>query len=153
MDDLDQLMTWQSHSHVSAWRDSDEPYDLEELSDPKVSRWIVSIEDRPFAYMQDYSVHGWDEHYFAHLPQGSRGIDQYIGEPDMLGKGHGTGFIATRINQLFAAGTPVIATDPHPDNAQAISVYARLGFEVFGGPQDTEWGLILPMITRWQDYR
>lgn len=138
-------MTWQSHPHVSAWWDSDEPFDEEELSDPRVSRWIVSLEDRPFAYMQDYSVHSWDGHHFMHLPTGSRGIDQYIGEPNMIGKGHGTAFIATRIKQLFAAGTPVVATDPHPDNTRAISAYARLGFEVFGEPQDTQWGRILPM--------
>ena len=47
MNDLDLLMTWQFHNHVSTWWDSDEPFDLEELSDPKVSRWIVSFEDRP----------------------------------------------------------------------------------------------------------
>lgn len=95
--------------------------------------------------MQDTSVHGWPEHHCADLPPGSRGIDQHIGEADMIGKGHGTGFISACVRQLFADGTSVVATDPHPDNTRAISVYTRLGFQAFGAPLETEWGRILPM--------
>ncbi len=145
MDDIRLLMTWQAHPHVSAWWDADEPYDKVELSDPRVARWIVSTNGRPFAFMQDYTVHGWADHHFADLPKGTRGIDQYIGDPNMIGAGHGTAFIGARMQALFAAGAPVIATDPHPDNQRAITVYAKLGFVPFGPPQHTQWGLILPM--------
>ena len=145
MDDLDLLMEWQSRPHVREWWDSDAPYDEEEIDDPRVARWIVSKNERPFAFMQDYTVHGWENHHFAQLPNGSRGIDQYIGDPEMIGLGHGSAFIAERMQVLFDKGAPVIATDPHPDNERAIAVYAKLGFEVFGSPQETEWGLILPM--------
>lgn len=98
--------------------------------------------------MQDYSVHGWEEHHFAHLPLGSRGIDQYIGDPAMIGCGHGTGFLRQRMHELFAGGVCVIATDPHPGNARAIAVYKKLGFQVVGSPIETEWGVILPMESR-----
>jgi aminoglycoside 6'-N-acetyltransferase len=148
IDDLDLLMEWQGHPHVSDWWDSDEPYDREEISDPRVSRWIVSVDNRPFAFMQDYDVHGWEDHHFAHLPDGARGIDQYIGDPEMIGVGHGTAFIGARTQILFDEGAPVIATDPHPDNKRAISVYTKLGFEQSGPPQQTRWGLILPMLAR-----
>ena len=47
---------------------------------------------------------------------------------------------------LFEEGAPVVATDPHPDNARAIAVYRRLGFTPQGASQLTRWGLILPMI-------
>ncbi|XWR09917.1 hypothetical protein RWE88_15445 [Sinorhizobium meliloti] len=40
--------------------------------------------------MQAYTVHGWDDHHFAHLAKGSQGIDQYIGHPEMVGVGHGS---------------------------------------------------------------
>lgn len=150
IDDLDLLMQWQAHPHVRRWWDSDEPYDRDDLSDPRVSRWIVSVDGRPFAFMQDYTVHGWDDHHFAGLPEGARGIDQYIGEPDMIGVGHGSAFIAARMQILFDAGAPVIATDPHPDNKRAISVYTKLGFEPSGPPRQTRWGVILPMLARRQ---
>ena len=93
-------------------------------------------------------MHGWDDHHFAALPKGARGIDQYIGDPDMIGAGHGTGFIGARMQILFDAGAPVIATDPHPENARAIAVYRKLGFAPVGPPQETQWGLILPMVAR-----
>ncbi|MEP3276822.1 MAG: GNAT family N-acetyltransferase [Stappiaceae bacterium] len=148
MDDLDLLMEWQSHPHVRQWWDTDDPYDPEEMSDPRVSRWIVSTDGRPFAFMQDYTVHGWEGHHFANLPKGSRGIDQYIGDPEMIGVGHGSAFIGARMQALFDEGAPTIATDPHPGNKRAIAVYRKLGFEPSGPPQETRWGLILPMLAR-----
>ncbi|MEM9843207.1 MAG: GNAT family N-acetyltransferase [Pseudomonadota bacterium] len=146
MGDLPMLLAWQAEPHVRAWWDSDAPYNQEELSNPRVSRFIVSFDGRPFAFMQDYAVHGWEDHHFAHLPTGARGIDQYIGDPKMIGVGHGTAFMGARMKVLFDDGAPVIATDPHPDNARAIAVYKKLGFEPSGPPQDTEWGRILPML-------
>lgn len=145
LDDAGLLAAWQSRPHVRQWWETQEPFEGEDVDDPRVARWIVSTQGVPFAYMQDYDVHGWEGHHFAQLPKGSRGIDQYIGDPAMTDKGHGTAFIAARLRMLFAAGAPVIATDPHPDNHRAIAVYEKLGFQAFGPPQQTEWGLILPM--------
>lgn len=145
MDDAGLLAQWQARPHVSAWWGSGTSYDEDALSDPRVARWLVAADGRPFAFMQDYAVQGWESHHFAQLPKGSRGIDQFIGDPGMIGLGHGTAFIAARLQVLFDDGASVIATDPHPDNARAIAVYKKLGFEVFDPPQQTEWGLILPM--------
>lgn len=66
----------------------------------------------------------------------------------MIGVGHGSAFIGARMRALFDEGVPVIATDPHPANERAIAVYRKLGFEPFGPPQETRWGLILPMLAR-----
>jgi len=148
MDDVDLITHWQAQPHVRRWWDASAPYTQDDMSDPRVSRWIVSFEARPFAFMQDYTVHGWGAHHFANLATGARGIDQFIGDPDMIGIGHGSGFIAERMRDLFDAGAPMIATDPHPDNARAIAVYAKLGFQPLGPPQDTRWGLILPMVAK-----
>lgn len=148
LDDLDLLKAWQSNPHVREWWGADEPYDEADLADPRVARWIVSQAGRPFAFMQDYTVHGWEDHHFAHLPEGARGIDQYIGDPEMIGAGHGSAFIGTRMQALLDEGAPVIATDPHPENERAIAVYKKLGFEPSGPPQETQWGLIIPMLAR-----
>jgi aminoglycoside 6'-N-acetyltransferase len=148
MKDLPTLLQWQSQPHVREWWGSSEPYDQDELSDPRVSRWIVCVNENPFAFTQDYTVHGWGDHHFSRLPKGARGLDQYIGDPDMIGIGHGTAFIAARMQSLFENGVPVLATDPHPDNDRAIAVYKRLGFVPAGEPQETQWGRILPMLAR-----
>ena len=143
--DLGLLQEWQSRPHVREWWGSDEPCGEEELADPRVARRIVSTAGRPFAYMQDYTVQGWDDHHFFRLPRGSRGIDQFIGEPDMIERGHGSAFIAERLKTLFEDGAPVVATDPHPDNTRAIAAYKRAGLVEFGAPQETRWDLVLPM--------
>lgn len=148
LDDLALLKAWRSAPHVLEWWDAGEAYNEADLADPRVARWIVSIAEHPFAFMQDYTVHGWDTHHFSGLPKGSRGIDQFIGDPDMIGLGHGQGFIGARMQMLFDEGAPVIAIDPHPDNKRAIAVYKKLGFEAAGPPQETRWGLILPMLAK-----
>lgn len=144
-DDLGMLARWQSNAHVRQWWHR-EPYDEKDLTDPRVRRWIVLNTGRPFAYMQDYTVHGWEDHPFAYLPRGARGIDQFIGDPEMVGVGHGAAFIAMRMRALFNECVPVITTDPHPDNARAIAVYKKVGFEPSGPPQQTHWGPVLPML-------
>lgn len=144
--DFDLLLEWQSRPHVREWWDTVEPFSEQKLEDPRVTRWIVSTEGRLFAYMQDYTVHGWENHHFFGLPKGSRGIDQFIGEPDMIGKGHGPAFISERLQTLFEEGAPVVATDPDPENAYAVTAYKKSGFREFGPPQETPWGRILPMM-------
>jgi aminoglycoside 6'-N-acetyltransferase len=98
--------------------------------------------------MQDCAVHGGGDHPFDHLPSGSRGMEKFIGSPDMIGNGHGQAFIRQRLKGLFAQGIPVVATDPHPDNKRAIRAYELVGFRIAGPARDTAWGRILPMEAR-----
>src|ERR1043165_8095670 len=50
-------------------------------------------------------------------------MDQYIGEADMVGCGHGYAFIRAFTDHLLATGTPRVITDPDPANARAIRAY------------------------------
>jgi aminoglycoside 6'-N-acetyltransferase len=63
------------------------------------------------------------------LPRSARGIDQFIGEPQLVGRGHGPAFIRLFVENLFVAGTPRVITDPHPRNSRAIRAYAKSGFK------------------------
>ncbi len=121
----------------------------EDLGDARMRMWIVSHEDRPFAYIQDYGPYEWAMHHFSHLPPGSRGIDQFIGEPDMIGRGHGSAFIRIHVDRLFAEGAPVVGTDPDPSNARAIRAYEKAGFAAVR-TQDTQWGPALIMLRERQ---
>jgi aminoglycoside 6'-N-acetyltransferase len=148
--DLPLMRAWRLRPHVIEWWGPPEVEDAAEtLADPNVAMWIVELEGRPFAYAQDYDPHAWDSHPFAHLPPGSRGIDQTIGEPDMLNRGHGSAFVRQHCLSLFAAGAPAIGTDPHPDNARAIRAYQKAGFAIASGPVDTLWGRAL-LMERWR---
>ncbi len=61
-------------------------------------------------------------------PAGTRGLDQFIGEPDMLDRGHGSAFIRVFAERLLANGTPRVVIDPDPTNARAIRAYEKAGF-------------------------
>lgn len=60
---------------------------------------------------------------------GTRGIDQFIGEPKLISQGHGTAFIRLFVESLFKVGAPRIITDPNPRNSRAIRAYAKAGFK------------------------
>ena len=145
--DLPLVGAWTREAHVAEWWDG-EPFAAEDLDDLRVAMRIVEADGTPFAYLQDYDVHGWDGHHFGHLPPGSRGLDQFIGEHAMVGRGHGSAFLAQRMDELFDAGAPVLAVDPHPENARAIAAFRKVGFRVAGEPRETEWGVVLPMEAR-----
>ncbi|QDC09621.1 acetyltransferase [Oceanicola sp. D3] len=143
--DLPLLRGWLAVPEVRLWWGQDDPFDAADLQGTRVVPRIIALSGTPFAYIQDYDVHGWPDHPFRHLPPGARGIDQFIGLRALLGQGHGPAFIRQHMAALYAAGAPVICTDPHPENARAIAAYRKAGFEVAGAPRDTKWGRILPM--------
>jgi len=147
--DLILLETWRTMPHVVKWWG--EPHvepDVEKLADARIAMWIVEYEGRPFAFRQDYAPHDWHPHPFAHLPPGSRGIDQYIGTPEMIGRGHGTNFVRQHCERLFSMGVPAIGTDPHPDNARAIRAYQNAGFLIRSEPLETRLGRAV-LMERW----
>jgi aminoglycoside 6'-N-acetyltransferase len=147
--DVPLLRAWRRRPHVVRWwgaPDAEDPAEV--LAEGRVAMWIVSHEGQPFAYAQDYSPHDWPGHPFAHLPPGARGIDQYIGEEEMLGRGHGSAFVRLHCERLFAAGAPAIGTDPHPDNRRAIRAYEKAGFSLVSGPLETLWGRAVLMERR-----
>jgi aminoglycoside 6'-N-acetyltransferase len=144
------LERWRAMPHVAAWWGKPEvEAAAEAFADPRVAMWIVEHDGRPFAYAQDYAPHDWDDHPFAHLPRGARGIDQYIGDPEMLDRGHGTAFIRAFCGRLFAAGAPAIGTDPHPDNRRAIRACEKAGFRIASEPLDTSWGRAV-LMEQWR---
>jgi len=107
-----------------------EQYDLVsgDLAEPAMDQFIVSTGGRPFGYLQCYDLRAWSNPAFGPQPDGTRAIDQFIGPPDMIGCGHGSGFIRSFVDQLLRQGVPRVITDPDPDNARAIAAYQKAGF-------------------------
>jgi aminoglycoside 6'-N-acetyltransferase len=121
---------WLAMPHVSEWwHEPEEQFGLitGDLEEPAMDQYIVVKDDRPFAYLQCYDVAAWNSG-FGPQPQGTRGIDQFIGETDMLGCGHGSAFVRTFVDGLLAAGTPRIVTDPDVANLRAVRAYEKAGF-------------------------
>jgi aminoglycoside 6'-N-acetyltransferase len=132
-DDLARLRRWLDTREVKCWwGEPREEFELlrADLSEPRMSMRIVSFDRRPFAYAQDYEVHAWPQTHLAHLPQGSRAIDSFIGWPSMIGRGHGQAYLRLLAERLCAEGAPLVAIDPSEDNVRARRAYEMAGFRV-----------------------
>jgi len=128
--DLPLIRHWLETPHVAQWwHDPAEQFELVsgDLGHPDMAQFIVATDARPFAYLQCYNISAWDAG-FGPQPDGTRGLDQFIGEPDMLDRGHGSAFIRAFAEGLLTNGTPRVVIDPDPDNARAIRAYEKAGF-------------------------
>ena len=119
----------------------------EDLGDPRMTMLVVSCEGRAFAYVQHYDVRAWPMAYFDHLPEGARAVDMMIGEPDMLGGGHGPALLREIALTLKGEGAPAVVIDPDPDNKRAVRAYEKAGF-VIERPIETDEGPALLMVFR-----
>jgi aminoglycoside 6'-N-acetyltransferase len=129
--DLPLLGAWlHAPEVVRWWGEPQEQMALleEDMGEPRMVMRIVSCEGRPFAYAQDYEIHAWPQPHLSHLPPGSRAIDAFIGEHEMIGRGHGSAFLRLLAERLRSEGAPIVAIDPGVDNLRARRAYEMAGF-------------------------
>ncbi len=133
--DLKLVRFWLSEPHMPDWWSPPEEEiavmekDME-ADKTNVARYIVSHQGREFAFIQVYDPAG-DPEFWGENPQeeGTYGTDQFIGDPSMIGFGHGTKFIKAFIASLKNIdGITRMIVDPHPDNAPALKCYEQVGF-------------------------
>ena len=128
--DLPLIQRWLAYPHVREWwGDPSEQYDLAsgDLDEPAMDQYVVSTDGTDFGYIQCYDLTAWNSGFGTH-PEGTRGIDLFIGEPGMIEIGHGSAFIRAFVDGRLASGAPRIVTDPDPGNPRAVRAYEKAGF-------------------------
>lgn len=128
--DLPRVQRWLALPHVREWwGDPEQQYTLVsgDLDEPAMDQFIVSVAGRPFGYLQCYDPTAWNSG-FGPQPEGTRGIDLFIGEPDMIERGDGSAFIRNFVDDRLKDGAPRVVTDPDPANHRAIRAYEKAGF-------------------------
>src|ERR1700694_4767066 len=104
--DLPLIRRWLATPEVVRWwGQTDEQYALVsgDLDHPDMDQFIVSLDDPPLGSIQSYTLSAWNQGFGAHPPK-TRGIDQFIGVSDMIGRGHGSGFIRQFAGRLLDSG-------------------------------------------------
>jgi aminoglycoside 6'-N-acetyltransferase len=145
--DLPLVRRWLAEPHVAEWwGDPNEQFDLVsgDLDEPAMDQFIVAAGGSDFVYLQCYALTKWNTGFGEH-PQGTRGIDLFIGEPGLIERGHGSALIRAFVSERLRGGAPRIVTDPDPANARAIRAYEKAGFEK-SGMVDTPDGPALLMV-------
>jgi aminoglycoside 6'-N-acetyltransferase len=149
--DLPMAKRWLQTLEVKRWwGDPTEQLALvtEDLDQPLMRQWIVEHDGHPFAYVQAYPVHAWPQTHLMHLPDGTEVIDTFIGEPHMLGRGHGGAFLRRFAEFLIARGAPAVAVDPLCANHRARRAYARAGFSGEEAVETDEGEAVVMLFSR-----
>ena len=134
-DDLPMLGVWVQRPHVAEWWDDtdDKLAEIREaMVEPSTEPFIIELDGRSIGYIQCYNPHLEEDHPYRDQPVGSLGIDQFIGEPELVGIGHGSSLIAAFVEDLFRRGAPRVIIDPDPRNGRAIRAYEKAGFRRLG---------------------
>lgn len=144
------MHTWLCRPHVVAWWEPETTLDgvrddyLPSLVDASVLPldakagmipFLALRDGNPFGYIQAYRVmaHQKDGWWLDETDPCALGIDQFIGEPDLLDKGLGTQMVRTFVGQLLGdARVTKVQTDPDPTNLRAIACYRKAGFRDAG---------------------
>ncbi|BBB95371.1 MULTISPECIES: GNAT family N-acetyltransferase [Bradyrhizobium] len=132
--DLPLVKQWLALPHVREWwGDPAEQYALVsgDLDEPAMDQFIVATDASDLGYIQCYDLTAWNSGFGAQ-PEGTRGIDLFIGEPNMMAGGHGSALIRAFVDDRLAQGAPRIVTDPDPANARAIRACEKAGFQKVG---------------------
>ena len=129
--DLPLVQRWLALPHVMEWwGEPEEQYALlsGDLHEPSMDQFIFSTAGRPLGYLQCYDLAG-STTAFGQQPRGTRGIDLFIGELNMIGRGHGSALIRCFVDELFQNGLPRVMTDPDPANGRGVRAYQKAGFQ------------------------
>ena len=96
-----------------------------------VTPCIVEYKNEPIGYIQYYKIQEADlKKYELPKNQSIYGIDQFIGEPQLWGKGIGSLMIRMMLDYLWDnKGASKVVLDVKKNNKRAISSYNKCGFK------------------------
>ena len=154
--DVAVLHDWLHRPHVAQWWAGDdfatltatrEKYLPRIDDDSPVKGYIALLDGAPIGFIQSYVALGCGDGWWeGETDPGVRGIDQFLGDGDSLGKGLGTRLVAAFLRKLFEdPDVTRVQTDPAPDNVRAIRCYEKAGFRAIG-PIVTPNGPALYMV-------
>ena len=139
--DFVMLHDWLNRDHVARfWKGPPTQEEVNEkygarLDSSSIFSFIVYFKDLPIGFIQAYETADHD---------GSFGIDQFIGDRYLLGKGIGSTFIKKFTDSLLSRVDVVrVISDPTPNNPAAIRAYQKAGFKRLGRIDTTHGQVVL----------
>ena len=141
-DDLGLMYQWLRREHVRRWWDEHESY--EDVADHylpaiegrrAVDLYVILLGGRPVGFIQKYLlVDHPDFAALVGLGAGVAGVDLFVGEEELTGKGLGTDVLRAFVRDVVFAepGTTVCIADPDVRNTASIRAFEKAGFRRVG---------------------
>lgn len=149
-EDSQLLLSWLTDPRVTAnsWNE-DLPWDESKVQDhffssaegENVTRCIIEYEGRPIGYIQYAPVEKDSYRFSEQIPyerfSGGYGIDLFIGEPELWGRGIGSSAVRSMKDYLIGTlGAAVVCADPVETNIQSVRCCVKAGFSPLGKIKD-----------------
>jgi RimJ/RimL family protein N-acetyltransferase len=142
MSDVPLLHGWLNRPHVAErWDSATTLPEVEtkfraHLESTSAFPFVVELDGKPIGFIQSYNANTVGDGWWEKEPPGTWGVDQYLGEESLLGKGVGSQFIRKFTDDLLSKShVKRVITDPAPDNKRAIRAYEKAGFVGIGNIQ------------------
>ena len=141
-DDFPLARRWLLLPHVRRWW-NDDP-DEHDYPEGTLAEWleairgadptdmfVIALDGRPIGVIQSYRVQDYPDYVaeLGELPEPAISIDVFIGEPELIGEGHGTALVRAFLPLAFERyGIDYCVIGPSKANAAAIRSYEKVGF-------------------------
>jgi len=96
-----------------------------------VTGYIVLMNDSPIGYIQYYRVsdYPWpDQNLTEEIVNQAAGLDMFIGDEKLIGKGFGSKIVSDFLNQFIWPEFEYCLVDPDITNTAAIRCYEKINF-------------------------
>jgi aminoglycoside 6'-N-acetyltransferase len=147
--DLPLLHEWLQREHVRRWWKDRETYEevvehylpSVEGRDP-TDLYLIVVDERPIGFIQTYKVADYPEYRdLVQVEDGVAGVDLFVADPDLVGRGLGTDVLRHFVDDLVFANESVHAciADPDVDNVASLRAFEKAGFRrvrEFVDPED-----------------
>lgn len=131
--DLPLIRKWLKQPHVAKWFHDENEW-MKEISENLESDWVwhfrADLNSEPAGFAQCYDTSRAPEGPWSSQPTGTLGIDFFLGESLLLGKGNGVKFVNDLVEFLKAGfNAKRIVADPDRENVISKRMLKNCGFE------------------------
>lgn len=145
--DLPLIRKWHTQPHVAKWF-SDENEWMKEIAANLDSNWIwyfrADLNLKPAGFVQCYDTSRAPEGPWSSQPPDTLGIDFFLGESSLLGKGNGVKLVNDFVEFIEIRFSPKrLIVDPEIENIKSQRTIKRCGFEL-----EQESGLFVKEFNR-----
>lgn len=137
--DFPLLFEWLNSPHVAEQWDGVKSIEevqakyREKLASDWQQVFIVSRSGKQFGYIQSYRATRAGANWWPGEADTTVGIDQFIGDAQLLGRGIGTSMVREFSDWLLSQpNIRKVIVDPSPTNSRAIACYRKAGFKDVG---------------------